>query len=61
MHWPTQWGSKLHDCGPEHINTLMGFAMDHGCSYTSMGKGMHGKDLDADMNIVHHYKAYPAE
>ena len=82
------YDEKLHDYGPEHINTLselrvndtvfahfsllireawkhhntlMGFAMDHGCSYTSMGKGMHGKDLDADMNIVHHYKAYPAE
>ena len=47
-----QW--KCHD-------TLVAFAMDHGCHYTSMGKGSHGKDLDADMNIVHHYQLYPAE
>ena len=40
-------------------DTLVGFAMDHGCHYTSIGKGTHGKDLDADMNIVHHYRTYP--
>jgi len=44
-HW------KQHD-------TLVAFAMDHGCHYTPLGKGSHGKDIDADMNIVHHYCAY---
>lgn len=33
--------------------------MDHGCHYTPLGKGSHGKDIDADMNICHHYRIYP--
>lgn len=43
----------------KHHDALVAFAMDHGCHYTSIGKGTHGKDLDADMNIVHHYRVYP--
>ena len=50
-------------------NTLMGFAMDHGCHETEptelpSGKircGTHGQDIPEDMNIVHHYRIYPAE
>ena len=44
-HW------KNHD-------TLMGFAMDHGCHEIDSG-GSHGLDIDEDMNIVHLYEAYP--
>ena len=48
----THW--KNHD-------TLIGFAMDHGCHHTENGKGGHGKDLDEDRNIVHHYRAIAKE
>lgn len=44
----------------EH-NTLLGFAMDHGCHDIDGGCGSHGLDMDEDINIVHLYKAYPAE
>ena len=52
-HW------KSHD-------TLVGFAMDHGCheldSKEPGGKcGSHGLDMDEDLNIVHLYRTYPAE
>ena len=45
----------------KHHNTLVGFAMDHGCHHTPIGKGSHGMDIDEDMNIIHYYQAYPAE
>ncbi len=41
-------------------NTLVGFAMDHGCHEIDGGSGSHGLDMDEDLNIVHLYKAYPA-
>lgn len=41
-------------------NTLMGFAMDHGCHDIDEGCGSHGLDMDEDINIVHLYKAYPS-
>lgn len=41
-------------------NTLLGFAMDHGCHETDEHLGQHGLDMDEDMNIVHFYNAYPA-
>ena len=44
----------------EH-NTLVGFAMDHGCHHIDEGCGSHGLDMDEDMNIVHRYMAYPSE
>lgn len=47
-------------------NTLMGFAMDHGCHdcdpFFKNGKlylGTHGKDIDADRFIRHRYQIYP--
>ena len=40
-------------------NTLMGFAMDHGCHDIDGGSGSHGLDMEEDINIVHLYKAYP--
>ena len=41
-------------------NTLMGFAMDHGCHEIDGNCGSHGLDMPEDLNIVHHYVAYPA-
>ncbi len=41
-------------------NTLLGFAMDHGCHAIDGGCGSHGLAMDEDLNIVHLYKAYPA-
>lgn len=42
-------------------NTLVGFAMDHGCHEIDGGCGSHGLDMPEDLNIVHLYKVYPAE
>ena len=39
-------------------NTLVGFAMDHGCHEIDGGCGSHGLDMDEDLHIVHGYKAY---
>ena len=42
-------------------NSLVGFAMDHGCHEIDGGCGSHGLDMDEDLHIVHHYMAYPAK
>lgn len=42
-------------------NTLLGFAMDHGCHEIDEGAGSHGLDMEADLNIVHMYKVHKAE
>lgn len=42
-------------------NTLVGFAMDHGCHAIDSDAGSHGLDMEEDLNILHLYKAYPAE
>ncbi len=42
-------------------NTLVGFAMDHGCHEIDGESGSHGLDMEEDLNIVHLYKAYPKE
>ena len=42
-------------------NTLVGFAMDHGCHEIDGENGSHGLDMDEDLNITHLYKAYPAK
>lgn len=42
-------------------NTLIGWAMDHGCHEIDGGCGSHGLDMEEDLNIVHLYKAYPKE
>ena len=41
-------------------NTLLGFAMDHGCHEIDGGCGSHGLDMVEDLNIVHHYAVIPA-
>ena len=40
-------------------NTLVGFAMDHGCHEIDGDCGSHGLDMPEDINIVHLYKGYP--
>lgn len=42
-------------------NTLVGFAMDHGCHEIDGGCGAHGLDMPEDLNIVHFYKGYKKE
>lgn len=41
-------------------NTLMGFAMDHGCHEIDGDAGSHGLDMDEDLNILHFYKIHPS-
>ena len=43
---------KRHD-------TLVGFAMDHGCHEIDGHCGSHGLDMEEDLNIVHSYAAHP--
>jgi len=47
-HW------KKHD-------TLLGFAMDHGCHDIDGGCGSHGLDMAEDLNILHFYGVLPAQ
>ena len=36
-------------------NSLIGFAMDHGCHEIDGGCGSHGLDMDEDLHITHRY------
>ncbi len=40
-------------------NTLVGFAMDHGCHEIDGESGSHGLDMDEDIKITHLYEIYP--
>ncbi len=51
--------SKLVKNHWQHHNTLVGFAMDHGCHEIDDGCGSHGLDMPEDINITHFYKGYP--
>ena len=42
-------------------NTLVGFAMDHGCHEIDGGLGSHGLDMEEDLNILHRYKLHPSK
>ena len=42
----------------QHHNTLVGFAMDHGCHEIDGGCGSHGLDMDEDLNICHVYRGF---
>lgn len=53
--------SKLIKENWKHHNTLVGFAMDHGCHEIDGGCGSHGLDMTEDINIVHLYKGYAGE
>ncbi len=50
--------SKMIEAHWTGHDTLVGFAMDHGCHEIDGGCGSHGLDMDEDLNIVHRYKAY---
>lgn len=45
----------------KHHNTLLGFAMDHGCHEIDGNCGSHGLDMLEDINIVHLYKGFKKE
>ena len=45
----------------KHHNTLVGFAMDHGCHEIDGECGSHGLDMPEDLNIVHLYKGFKRE
>ena len=49
------YDSMIQNLWKKH-NTLLGFAMDHGCHEIDGGCGSHGLDMDEDLNIVHAYK-----
>jgi predicted AlkP superfamily pyrophosphatase or phosphodiesterase len=42
-------------------DTLVGFAMDHGCHEIDEGCGSHGLDMEEDLNICHRYMVYPKQ
>lgn len=42
-------------------NTLIGFAMDHGCHEIDGNCGSHGLDMDEDLNITHLYQVLKAK
>ena len=50
--------SQLVERNWKHHNTLVGFAMDHGCHEIDGDCGSHGLDMEEDLNIVHLYKGY---
>ena len=52
------WLSELIQNNWKHHNTLVGFAMDHGCHEIDGNCGSHGLDMMEDINIVHLYKGY---
>ena len=45
----------------KHHNTLVGFAMDHGCHEIDGGCGSHGLSMDEDLHIKHRYQIYPKQ
>lgn len=52
---------KLAKDSSRDKNTLVGFAMDHGCHEIDGNCGSHGLDMEEDINIVHLYKLFKAE
>ena len=44
-----------------HHNTLVGFAMDHGCHEIDGDCGSHGLDMEEDLHILHRYQLYPKQ
>lgn len=53
------WLSRMIEEHWKHHNTLVGFAMDHGCHEIDGGCGSHGLYMEEDINITHVYKGYP--
>ncbi len=42
-------------------NTMLCWATDHGIHQLENGHGMHGDDIEEDMNVMHFYGVYPKE
>ena len=53
--------SELIERNWKKHNTLVGFAMDHGCHEIDGDAGSHGLDMEEDLNIVHLYKGHKKE
>ena len=51
--------SALIEAHWQSHDTMVGFAMDHGCHEIDGDCGAHGLDMPEDLNIVHFYQAYP--
>ena len=45
----------------KHHNTLVSFAMDHGCHEIDGSCGSHGLDMPEDLHIKHRYQIYPKQ
>ena len=50
----------IKNCWKGH-DTLVGFAMDHGCHEIDGNCGSHGLDMPEDLNIKHFYQIYTKE
>ena len=57
-HVFAMFAQLIQSCWSSH-NTLLGFAMAHGCHQIDGGCGSHGLDMEEDINILHFYGAYP--
>ena len=53
--------ANLIDKHWKNHNTLLGFAMDHGCHEIDGECGSHGLDMPEDLNVVHLYKGFKKE
>ncbi|MBR6533899.1 MAG: alkaline phosphatase family protein [Clostridia bacterium] len=51
---------EIAKCWKKH-NSLLGFAMDHGCHEIDGGCGSHGLAMEEDLNIMHLYKTIKAK
>ncbi|MBR2615726.1 MAG: hypothetical protein IKC69_03515 [Clostridia bacterium] len=60
IHSYLAFSEAVEECWRGH-NTLLGFAMDHGCHEVNEDSGTHGLDMEEDLNIVHLYRAIPKE
>ena len=53
--------NAINNCWKNKHDTLLGFAMDHGCHEIDGDSGSHGLDMDEDRQILHTYKAIVKE
>ena len=51
--------SALIEANWRNHDTLVAFAMDHGCHAIDGESGSHGLDMDEDLHIKHRYQIYP--
>ena len=55
-----QFANRIRERWQNH-DTLLAFAMDHGCHEIDGGCGSHGLDMPEDMNIIHFYGFHTPE